>query len=534
MLPGNHDLGLHVPSGALQRYARERFTDAFGPTQGVVMWHGWQVVWVDSMALLEDGPIGDEARAFVEQVARDDFDGGDVAGRERSGDSAGRERKEASRLARIEAARGEAARAASEEQQDEAEAEALARIAEEEARRRVKRAEQQAPRILLTHIPLWRPDHTPCGPGRESPRPIRQGQGKNYQNELGKDTSQWLLDRLAPTLVYSGDDHDLCVVQHTLESPRSQLASVTETTVKSFSMAMGVRSPGYHLLALGDAGAYAQANCDLPDQIGIWLDVYLRAFVALAIVVLLPRAWRVHRASGASWRLWRKSSTRRHASYANSGGQTQRKKQKTRSISETIARAAAGGEKDGLSSEDEPESDDEAYLRRGDGGYDDSFAADNEGGRRVISAGGGELFYPGHTSQAASYSYHSGLDSEELPTPAASRHARHSSKPGHVRRVSRVWLWSGNDNDSDEDDYMTTRRPASKRGKRAPPFTVLAALIKPLVRGVRILLWRRVLLRGVRKAFARETLTGETLAELAELVWPGVLVAIVVWLWYLF
>lgn len=64
VVPGNHDLGLHSPSSSLASYARERFTEAFGPTWGEREWNGWSIVWVDAMALLEPefirGDIGGE------------------------------------------------------------------------------------------------------------------------------------------------------------------------------------------------------------------------------------------------------------------------------------------------------------------------------------------------------------------------------------------------------------------------------------------------------------------------------------------
>ena len=104
------------------------------------------------MALLEPGEGGDEAREFVEQLGASE-----------------------SRVP------GEGARADA-----------------------VERAEQNdLPRVLLSHIPLYRRNGTPCGPGRESSRPIQQGEGHNYQNLLDKPTSDWLLKTLAPTIVYS-------------------------------------------------------------------------------------------------------------------------------------------------------------------------------------------------------------------------------------------------------------------------------------------------------------------------------------------
>lgn len=67
LLPGNHDLGLHLPSSSLASYARERFEESFGPVSGEKEWGGWNLVWVDSMGLLEEE--GRAARGFVESIA---------------------------------------------------------------------------------------------------------------------------------------------------------------------------------------------------------------------------------------------------------------------------------------------------------------------------------------------------------------------------------------------------------------------------------------------------------------------------------
>ncbi|KAI5481041.1 CDC1p [Pseudohyphozyma bogoriensis] len=221
-LPGNHDLGLHLPSSSLASYARERFTAAFGEVMGEKEWNGWSVVWVDSMGLLEQGEEGKEAREWVE----------DVGARPNT-----------------------------------------------------------LPRILLTHIPLYRPADTSCGPAREHAGGIHEGSGRNYQTELDTVTSEWLLRTLGPTLVYSGDDHDSCIITHPTPrgSPPSTPSTIIETTVKSLSMASGVRKPGYHLLSISSTGTYAQTACTLPDQNGIWLGVYVFAFLLLTSLIALPK-----------------------------------------------------------------------------------------------------------------------------------------------------------------------------------------------------------------------------------------------------
>lgn len=55
--------------------------------------------------------------------------------------------------------------------------------------------------ILLTHIPLYRPAGTYCGPSRESGT-IRTGRGIGYENTLNSDISEFLLERIRPVLVF--------------------------------------------------------------------------------------------------------------------------------------------------------------------------------------------------------------------------------------------------------------------------------------------------------------------------------------------
>lgn len=60
--------------------------------------------------------------------------------------------------------------------------------------------EIKEPVILCSHIPLWRPAGSSCGPHREKGT-IRQGFGLGYQNELGPQVTQFLLDTLKPSLI---------------------------------------------------------------------------------------------------------------------------------------------------------------------------------------------------------------------------------------------------------------------------------------------------------------------------------------------
>lgn len=91
-------------------------------------------------------------------------------------------------------------------------------------------------RLLFSHIPLYRPPETNCGADRESSRPIELAAGYQYQNALDFDLTTRIFDSLWPvSAVFSGDDHDSCLVQHVLEGRREK---VPEYTIKSFSWAM--------------------------------------------------------------------------------------------------------------------------------------------------------------------------------------------------------------------------------------------------------------------------------------------------------
>jgi ethanolamine phosphate phosphodiesterase len=94
-------------------------------------------------------------------------------------------------------------------------------------------------RILFTHIPLFRAADTPCGEYRESRRPIYYGAGYQYQNTMSEDMSGRILRAVSPSAVFTGDDHDYCLVQHMIEG---QTETIPEYTVKSFSMSMVLQS----------------------------------------------------------------------------------------------------------------------------------------------------------------------------------------------------------------------------------------------------------------------------------------------------
>lgn len=53
----------------------------------------------------------------------------------------------------------------------------------------------------MTHIPLSRPDNTPCGPLREKGM-IQRGAGPGYQNTLSAEASNFLLTSIKPVAIF--------------------------------------------------------------------------------------------------------------------------------------------------------------------------------------------------------------------------------------------------------------------------------------------------------------------------------------------
>ncbi|KAI3463178.1 hypothetical protein Pfo_019841 [Paulownia fortunei] len=152
------------------------------------------------------------------------------------------------------------------------------------------------PRVLLTHIPLYRPDQTPCGPRRSSPI-INQriyhadrDQEIVYQNYITKNSTNVLLDLIRPALVLSGHDHDQCTVTH-----MSKHGPVREHTVGTVSWQQGNLYPSFMLLSASNStmsdgdtpeDSVSTHLCFLPMQTHIYLW-YLSLFAMTLVIVLL-------------------------------------------------------------------------------------------------------------------------------------------------------------------------------------------------------------------------------------------------------
>ncbi|KAL1585883.1 hypothetical protein WHR41_05045 [Cladosporium halotolerans] len=178
------------------------------------------------------------------------------------------------------------------------------------SKRSLEKSRFKLPVVLLSHVPLYRDPGTDCGPLRERGRAISISGGYQYQNVLTRGLSNTVAQKVSNAgdiaHIFSGDDHDYCDVLHRYnvgsmgEKRSPKLSNVPETTVKSFSWAMGVRRPGFQLLSLwnpvdanggsiGGSAATAQTHlCLLPDQIGILINYGKLA--GFTVIVLLVRA----------------------------------------------------------------------------------------------------------------------------------------------------------------------------------------------------------------------------------------------------
>ncbi|KAH6821171.1 Calcineurin-like metallo-phosphoesterase superfamily protein [Perilla frutescens var. hirtella] len=156
------------------------------------------------------------------------------------------------------------------------------------------------PRVLLTHIPLYRPDWTPCGSHRSSPIINQVNMLRSYhvdyalffryQNYVTKTSTNVLLDLIKPALVLSGHDHDQCTVTHTYNQGRA-----TEHTLGTVSWQQGNLYPSFMLLSAKnstvsdgkarDDDVYTDL-CFLPMQTHIYIW-YLSLFAMTLVIILL-------------------------------------------------------------------------------------------------------------------------------------------------------------------------------------------------------------------------------------------------------
>ncbi|XP_019196713.1 PREDICTED: uncharacterized protein C630.12 [Ipomoea nil] len=155
-----------------------------------------------------------------------------------------------------------------------------------------------SPSVLLTHIPLYRPDDTSCGPHRSSSiinQRINRAEHDEeivYQNYVTEEQTNYLLELIKPALILSGHDHDQCTVVHT-----TKYGAVKEHTLGTISWQQGNLFPSFMLLSVSNltssdgskpADAISTTLCFLPVQTFIYIWYLLLLIMTVLIVLFWP------------------------------------------------------------------------------------------------------------------------------------------------------------------------------------------------------------------------------------------------------
>lgn len=150
------------------------------------------------------------------------------------------------------------------------------------------------PRILLTHVPLFRnPATQTCGPHREKRKPFPLQRGDQYQTVIEYEISRRILNTIKPTLIFAGDDHDYCDITQEYDG-----GAAREITVKSAAMTGGIKHPAVQLLSLNTnepTKTYETEMCYMPNAYhGLYAYItflLLTSFFIDRSIVLLNLVW---------------------------------------------------------------------------------------------------------------------------------------------------------------------------------------------------------------------------------------------------
>ena len=311
-LPGNHDLGFATKISSM---VRERFDAYCGPLNRIDVVGNHTFVSLDTVSLSAmdqpdpvtggsgagDGTASSTANSAIWQPAHEFLENG----------------KETRRRA-IQREIGQMLNRKDQYYLEHGFSSFSPNITSAETPRTMSRMNDQAvpptssyPTILLTHVPLFRPKDTDCGPLRERGNAISITAGYQYQNVLTPKISADIVSKLGAgevAQVYSGDDHDYCEIEHNEFTGR-----IKEITVKSMSWAMGVRKPGFLAVSLWNPvdlhkprdvvdtampkGTIQNHLCLLPDQLSIFIRYGQLLGVTLVALLVSTVASRSRRTS---------------------------------------------------------------------------------------------------------------------------------------------------------------------------------------------------------------------------------------------
>lgn len=215
-LPGNHDIGW---GDGVSESSVDKWNSWWGMRNRIVEWNGWEIVLLDDISLAQGDSIGGSSIGGVGEESRNFVKdlGNDV---------------------------------------------------------------KHKPRVLFTHVTLWRDVKTQtCGPERESHKDFPVVRGHQYQTVVDSETSAFILSNIRPDLVFAGDDHDYCQVEHIYFDKEGKEAKAIDVNVKSISMAMGISKPAVQLLTLGPSSTYSYSMCYISKS---YLDVAIYILAAFA------------------------------------------------------------------------------------------------------------------------------------------------------------------------------------------------------------------------------------------------------------
>lgn len=148
-------------------------------------------------------------------------------------------------------------------------------------------AELHIPVILLVHIPLYKPSYSCLGDAIEQIRIGAEWLGAYDQTVLTANTTQLLLERLQPVLVFSGHDHEGCVYNHSggiVEHTVRAAQGFYETNLAVLSIIRRERDDSYHYQVDNCPFWHTNYYCVLLALTGVWI-------VALVIAIATKRVF---------------------------------------------------------------------------------------------------------------------------------------------------------------------------------------------------------------------------------------------------
>jgi hypothetical protein len=143
----------------------------------------------------------------------------------------------------------------------------------------------KGPVVLLSHIPTHRTTAR-CNirnRGRRRGYEMHEGSGSTYQNFMDRDVTERIVKLVRPSLVLSGDAHDLCELE-------VEGGNAWDVTLPSFSWLEGTYHHGYALLRITLAGTAETQICWQPQQLQIFF--FYATLGVVSIAALLAHALR--------------------------------------------------------------------------------------------------------------------------------------------------------------------------------------------------------------------------------------------------